>query len=187
MHGRPALPERCASALADTLGGAWGLRWTPSQTTYATVVSMKEYSEPNYLLKIRELCTEEEPEVARFLSEGWLLVINHITDVVFVPYIPTSPWPPPRPSNLEHARDRDEATRIVLSKSSLVVTPTKGYPQIEELGNDNSNRQTIFWVTPEHYSQVSTELLALSERSHPPGDQLHLSDLEDDRKILCLH
>jgi len=87
---------------------------------------MKEYPEPNYSLRIRELLNEEQPEVARFLTGGWLLTINHIVDVTFLPYLPISPWPPPPAVELDVAHDRDEAARVVLSASMQVTTPTDG-------------------------------------------------------------
>src|SRR4051812_16571385 len=107
---------------------------------------MKEHPEPNYILKIWELLNQKQPEVARFLTGGWILTINHIADVTFLPYLPTSPWPPPPAVDLDVAHDRDEAARVVLSTSTQLITPTDGVERIEELVGDIPEQQTIFWV-----------------------------------------
>jgi hypothetical protein len=167
---------------------------------------MKEYPEPNYTLRVRELLNEEQPAVARFLTGGWILTINYIASVTFLPYLPTSPWPPPLAADLDVAQDRDEAARVVWSTSTQLVTPTDGAERIEELVGEIPKKQTIFWVTAKHYAELDTELRALFERPYQSGVQLRLSDLDNstlrafiqhdlprsatlsdyERKILCL-
>src|SRR3954470_6315985 len=102
---------------------------------------MKEYPTPNYSLKIWELLNEKQPEVTRFLTGGWILTINYIADVTFLPYMPTTPWPPPPALDLDFAGDRDEAARVVLSTSTQLVTPTIGAERIEELVGDIPEEQ----------------------------------------------
>ena len=140
---------------------------------------MKEYPEPNYLLEIANLPMQHEPGVRGFLSGGWVLSINHITTVTYTSYLPTVPWPPPAASDLDLALDRDEAARIVLSTSAQLVTPTNGTERIEELFGDLSQRQTIFWVTMDHYTALDIELRELSQRPMNAGHSLRLSDLGD--------
>src|SRR3954462_11565826 len=126
---------------------------------------MKEYPKPNFSLKIWELLNENQPEVIRFLTGGWILTINHVVSVTFLPYLPTSPWPPPPAMDLDFAGDRDEAARVVLSTSMQLVTPTDGAERIEELVGDIPEQQTIFWVTPKRYAELDAELRGLFERS----------------------
>jgi hypothetical protein len=167
---------------------------------------MKEYPEPNYLLRIRDLRWEEQPEVARHLIGGHVLIVNHIVHVTFLPYLPTNPWPPPTPPDLDVARDRDEAAHVVLSTSMQLVTPTDGEERIEELVGEIPEKQTIFWVSFEHYAELVREIEALGERPDLDSNWFQLSDLangalraflRDDlprsaalssyaRKILCL-
>jgi len=165
---------------------------------------MKEYPEPNYILDVRELLNEEQPQVARFLTGGWILTINHIASVTFLPYLPTSPWPPRPALDLDMAHDRDEAARVVLSTSTQLATPTDGEERIDELVGEIPERQTVFWVAAKRYAELDIELRSLAEG--PYRVELRLSDLGDgalraflkhdlsrsaalsayERKILCL-
>jgi hypothetical protein len=167
---------------------------------------MKEYPEPNYILDVRWLVNEQEPAVARFLTGGWILTINYIASVTFLPYLPTSPWPPLPAVDLDVAHDPDEAARVVLSTSTQLVTPTDGAERIEELSGEIPEKQTVFWVTPGHYAELDVDLRSLTGRPYVPDHQLQLSDLGNgalraflkndlprsaalsdyDRKILCL-
>lgn len=139
---------------------------------------MKEYPEPNYSLRVRPLQNEYEPEVARFLEAGWMLVVNHIVHISFIPYLSYDLSTPP-PSNLDFAQNRDEAARVVQSTSTEIVTPTDGPERVEELVGDIPDRQTIFWVTQTRYDALSAELTELFDRPYNPDDQLRLSDLGD--------
>lgn len=145
---------------------------------------MKEYPEPNYILGIHELLNEKEPGVTRFLTGGWILKINYIASVTFLPYLPTSPWPPPPALDLDMAHDRDEAARVVLSTSTQLVTPTDGAERIDELTGEIPERQTVFWVTEERYAALDAELRSLTGRVYQVtdpirDDRLRLSDLGD--------
>ena len=145
---------------------------------------MKEYPEKDYTLRIHELLNEYEPEVARFLTGGWILTVNLVASVTFLPYLPTSPWPPLPALDLDMAHDRDEAARVVLSTSTQLVTPTDGAERIEELVGDVPERQTVFFVAAKRYAELDAELHSLTRRTYPAGgpprdEQLRLSDLGD--------
>jgi hypothetical protein len=140
---------------------------------------MKEYPEPNYILKICDLLVENEPAVSRFLTGGWILVINYIVHVKFLPYLPTSPWPPLPAADLDFAHDRDEAARVVLSTSMQLVTPTDGAARIEDLTGEIPQQQTVFWVTRGRYAELDAELRALDVRPLRSGERLRLADLSD--------
>jgi hypothetical protein len=162
---------------------------------------VKERPDANYLIEIRDLRSEKQPGVARHLAGGWLITLNHIVSVTVLPYLPSAPWPPLPPSDLDVARDRDEAARIVLATNTHVIASTDGPERIEELRGDIPERQTIFWVAIDHYADLDRELGALY-----PRDSLRLSELapgalrtflvhvlpasealsEEDRRLLCL-
>jgi hypothetical protein len=162
---------------------------------------MKERPDPDYFLEVRDLRAEKQPEVARHLAGGWLLTINHVVTVVLVPYLPTTPWPPPAPTDLDHARDRDEAAQIVLATNTHLVAPTDGPERIEELRGDIPERQTIFWVAADHHAELDRELAALAGRGAARLSELSAGALKtflvyvlpasealsrDDRTLLCL-
>jgi hypothetical protein len=173
------------------------------------MVAMKEYPNPNYSLKIHYLKDESDPEVSTHTESGWLLIVNYVVNVVFMPYVPLAPWPPPVPSDLEHAQNRDEAALVTLSMNTQIVTPSPdGSERQEDLAHPIHGTQTFFFVTKEHYAALDEELLALRERPQLPGsyEPLRLSELGEgalrefltrdlprsaelskyDRDILCL-
>jgi hypothetical protein len=169
---------------------------------------MREYPNPDYSVKISKLTSQEQPGVARFLDGGWSLSVNHCTLINIVSYLPASPWPLAPAEDLDTAADRDEAARVVLSTSMLLIAPTDNIERIEELTGDVPDKQTIFWFSRSRYIALDAELLALHQRPYQRGDdhQLRLSHLSDgplrtfltydlpraaalsdyDRKILCL-
>ena len=167
---------------------------------------MRFIFESNYVLDVRELLNEVEPDVARFLTGGWLLTINNGPSVTFVSYLPASPWPPPPAVDLDVAHDHDEAARVVFTTSHQLVAPTLGEERIDELVDDISQKHTVFWVTEKRYAELDAELRALLERPYIHPKRLQLSDLgngalraflkddlprsaalaEYERKILCL-
>lgn len=175
---------------------------------------MKEYPNPNYLLDIRCIKSESEPEIAKHIDSGWLLTVNHIVSIVFLPCIPTHPWPPsPLSSNdLFRARDRHEAALATLHMSNQFVTSSKDeIESIENLPHEIQEVQTVYFVSRAHYEGLDAEISALKRRPLSLDDygvyrDLFLSDLGDsllrsfltrdlprsaalsdyDRNILCL-
>jgi hypothetical protein len=143
---------------------------------------MKEYPEPDYLLKIWELKRESEPEVSRYIDSGWVLTINHISSVVLIPHLPTNPWPPPPLDDLEHARSKDEAALVTLHMNTQIVTPSiDDNEHQEELFHAVQELQTVFFVSRAHYAALDAEIAALQQRPQWPGkyDELRLSHLSD--------
>jgi hypothetical protein len=144
--------------------------------------AMKESPEKNYLLKIYYLKTESEPEVAKFIDEGWVLTVNHISSIAFLPYLPTTPWPPPSTQELFHVRDRDEAALATLYMNTQLVTPSADdCERQEELPHQVHELQTIYFVSRAHYAALDAEIAALQQRPQWPGkyDELRLSQLSD--------
>lgn len=170
---------------------------------------MKEYPNPNYSLKVTDLVTENinAPELVRFIEGGWELALNYSVSITFLPYLPTSPWPPPHPDDFDAASDRDGAYRVLFAKSAIVVTPTDGPERTEDVVSHIGDLETVFWVSHDRYSRLDADLLRLERLpgargvdgprldSYPDGELKRfiredlgrakaLSDY--DRKILCL-
>ena len=122
-----------------------------------------------------------------------------------MPFVPTTPWPPPEPEDFGSANDRDDAARIIFATSTIIVTPCDRAQRIEELVRDIPERQTIFWVPRERYASLVADISEV--RTHVrPGREVRLDDIaggelgtflrEDlpragalsdyDREILCL-
>jgi hypothetical protein len=171
--------------------------------------TMKEHPTEDYILEIYYLKDESEPSVSRYIDSGWLLIVNHVVNVAFMPYVPLTPWPPPIPSDLEHARNRDDAALITLSMNTQIVTPSPDSSERQdELPHPIHGIQTLFFVTEAHYAALDSEILALRERPHRSGshEALRLSQVNKgplrvfltrdlprsaelssyDRSILCL-
>jgi len=171
---------------------------------------MKPVPNPNYNVDIRDLAGEHwmQPDLARWLKRGWLLTLNHSTSISFLPHVPTTPWPLPPVEDLDHAQDADEAARIIIATSGLIVAPTDGVTRIEEFVSDPVwERQSLFWVSRSRYAQLDREIEALHRRPrHKAHPDLRVEDLPDgelrtfldrdlpratalddyDRKLLCL-
>ncbi|MCA9675558.1 MAG: hypothetical protein H6708_11355 [Kofleriaceae bacterium] len=146
---------------------------------------MKERPESNYMVDIRNLATDhhDQPGLARWLAGGWDVTLNHYVSMAFIPHLPTAPWPPPQDIDLDHAEDVDDAARIIVATNNLIVAPTDGREEIEELAGqptDRVERQSIFWVNRSRYAALDAELRSLYGYPQPaPFSGLRLHDLPD--------
>jgi hypothetical protein len=150
---------------------------------------MKERPEQNYLIDVRR--GDDEP-VAGFdeqLPETIVVVINHIVDIIVVPYLSPSPWPPQYPVDWERVHDRDEAARFAFATNSITVAPswdsdmhmqTASFPELQGSGS------TAIWFPVNDYDRLVAELKSDRMREAPAP---RLFDLEGTMlwDLLCLH
>jgi hypothetical protein len=143
---------------------------------------MKPTPTPNWTLKVTTLWFEHhfQPELARFLNRGWQLAVSHVARIVFLPVMPTSPWPPGEPADLDVATSVEEAARIVFATNRLIVAPALGVPRIEELTGKVPPRQTMFWVSPDRFDALDVELRRIYDTPRQPHTEpMRLDDLSD--------
>ncbi|MCB9560979.1 MAG: hypothetical protein H6709_23340 [Kofleriaceae bacterium] len=169
---------------------------------------MKEDPTANYVVKILDLRGQHlsQPDLCRWLPDGWEVVANHCVSMVFLPRLPTTPWPPGPVLDFDHAVDEDGAARIMFAKNNVIIAPTDGAARVEEIvgtAEDSWARQTVFWLEPARYGRIDRELRALQSRAPqrlrvedlPHGELKAFlkHDLQDagalddyDRRMLCM-
>ena len=169
------------------------------------VVTMKEYPEPNYALRVSTIGEEINLYLDELLPRAYLIGVNRVTTIAVMPWLPESPWPPQFPTSWDHWSNRDEATAFLFATHEISIAPTDGvardqtviyseYPDVEH---------TVFWLPrAEHeallvdvervYEARTSSELRLFELSDGPLKKFLRRDLARaalgiyERKILCL-
>ena len=167
---------------------------------------MREYPEANYFLSVSPIGESIDLQLGRLLPRSYLIVVNLVTKIVFVSWLPASPWPPPYPTSWDQWRDRDAAAWYLFATDAVTVAPTEEHEaRLQKVVFDEypETAHTVFWHPRADYEA----LLADVERAYdtPDPSELRLDDLPPgplvdflrhelpraslsayERKILCL-
>ncbi|HWO23719.1 MAG TPA: hypothetical protein VNO30_33485 [Kofleriaceae bacterium] len=167
---------------------------------------MREYPEANYFLSVSPVGESIDLQLGRLLPRSYLIVVNLVTKIAFVSWLPASPWPPPYPTSWDHWRDRDEAAWYLFATDAVTVAPTEEREaRIQTVVFDEypETAHTVFWRPRADYEALLADL----ERAYgtPDPSELRLDELAEgplaeflrhdlphadlsayERKILCL-
>jgi hypothetical protein len=125
---------------------------------------------------------------AEAFSGIYSVTLNHTISVAFVPTIDRRPlWPPVVPPDADNVASSDEARRMTLALSPLVVTPDDVRAQTIETFVVNSNVvRAIFYVRNDEFAALSRELESLSDAFAGVHDAVPVSHLGDSALARCL-
>jgi hypothetical protein len=139
---------------------------------------MKERPEKNYSIEVRRGDDEPVAGFAALLPGAVIIVVNHIVDIIVVPCLSPSPWPPSYPVDWERVHDRDEAARFAFATSCVTVAPswdaethmkTASFAELEGAGS------TAIWLPALDFSRLLDQLTSDAMRAVPSP---RLDDIE---------
>lgn len=84
---------------------------------------MKDITDPNYHVRITAAEGAVDPKLGEYLPGSYSIVLNNVVELVILPWLGRSPWPPDFPEAFEAFSTQDEAARYVLATTPVVVAP----------------------------------------------------------------
>lgn len=167
---------------------------------------MKESPEPNYSIDVTIGGDEPIAGFNAHLPGSIVVLVNHVVNVIVVPWLAQEPWPPAYPSDWERVGDRDEASRYALATHSVTIAPSPDGVERSETVTFVENpdvTSTAIWLPRAEHSRLVEELKSdVFVRSPAPRlDDIHgtavweflrhrlprVGSLTDyDRRILCI-
>jgi len=139
---------------------------------------MKERPEPNYSIDVRRGAPEPIVGFDAFLPGAISVTVNHVMNMVIIPWLSPSPWPPPYPADWERVRTREEAAYFALATHDVAVAPSSdgsARVQLATYSDAPDSPSTAIWLPAEDHLRLVTELAAERFRIDPKP---RLFDLE---------
>lgn len=125
---------------------------------------------------------------AEAFSGIYSVTLNHAISVAFVSTVDRRPpWPPVVPPDADNVATSDEARRMTLALSPLVVTPDDVRARTTETFlADCDALHVIFYVRSDEFAVLLQELESLSDRFASIHDTVPASQLGDSALARCL-
>jgi len=154
---------------------------------------MKPSLERNFSVSVRHQSWEVFPETAEFYRGIYLVTLNFLVSIMFVPELEINPdnWPPVLPDNVDEVSSETEARLFTAALSDYTVTPksllagTQEIISIPPLKGDmedsdiDSRRGVLFYVSHQEFDAFSKELSALADRTPGVHDFVRISEIEE--------
>ena len=141
---------------------------------------MKEYPESNYFLSVSAIGDSSDPQLGRLLPRTYHIEVNLIVDIVIVPWLAASPWPPPYPTDWDHWKDRDEAAWYLFATRVVTVAPTEAREtRIQTVIFDEypDMAHTVFWRPRADYEALLVDVERAYHTDTPDHGSLRLDEL----------
>jgi len=140
---------------------------------------MKPSLERDFTVSVTYQSQEVLPKTAKFYKGIYLVTLNFLVDIMFVPELEMNPdnWPPVLPDDVDNVSSETEARLFTAALSRYTVTPksllagtqkiiyTLPFKGEREDSDLDSRKGAIFYVSPQEFDIFSKELSALADQT----------------------
>jgi hypothetical protein len=154
---------------------------------------MKPSLERDFKISVTPQSWEVLPETAEFYKEIYLVILNFLVAIMFVPELKINPdnWPPVLPNNVDKVNSETEARLFIAALSKYTVTPNSLLAGTQELifippfngdieGSDiDSKKGVVFYVSHQEFDVFSKELSALADQILGVHGYVKISEIKE--------
>ena len=154
---------------------------------------MKLSLERNFSVSVTHQSWEVLPETAEFYRGIYLVRLNFLVSIMFVPELEINPdnWPPVLPDNVDEVSSETEARLFTAALSDYTVTPNSLLAGTEEIisippfkgdmedSDIDSRRGVVFYVSHQEFDAFSKELSALADQNSGVHGYVRISEIEE--------
>lgn len=143
---------------------------------------MKEYPEPNYLLHVSLAGVSIDPALMEHVPRTYRVGVNPLVEVIVIPWLRGTPWPPPYPTDWDHWKDRDEAAQYLFATNDVSIAPTDergAWSQTVVFPEYPETAQTVFWLPRADFESLLEEVERIHTSAH--HGEVRLDELGEDR------